>query len=131
MRLTKERIKKVPIPNDPDEGFVKIRNLEADEVYRIEQKTAIFEMDGEGKQNFSFMPVEREEAFIRQSLNGWGNLFGENGEELEFNPVNVELSRRFIVCVDDKRFRFYEWLQEEREKFAKEVAKEEAAAKGN
>lgn len=136
MRLTQERTKKVLIPNDEDGGFVTIRNLEKDAIYRIETRTQDVSMDGNNNQRFSYDPVEREDQMVEACIKNWGNLFGEDDKELKFSPSGLIQARRFIVVGADskgieKRYRFFEWVESERVKFAEEVEAEEDAAKGN
>lgn len=136
MRLSQERTKKVPIPNDEDHGYVTILDLEDDTIYRIHSKTQDVSMDGDNNQRFSFDPVAREDKMVEACLKGWGNLFDENGNELKFTPGNLFNARRFIVVGTDekgkeKKYRFYEWVESERLKFAEEVKAEKEVAVGN
>lgn len=136
MRLSQERTKKVPIPNDEDQGFVTIRNLEPDTIHRIESKTQDVSVDGDNNQRFSYEPVEREDLMVEACIKGWGNLFDEHDKELKFTIKNLINSRRFLVVgVDnkgeEKKYRFYEWVESERLKFAEEVEAEKEVAEGN
>lgn len=136
MRLSQERTKKVPIPNDEDQGYVTIRNLEPDTIHRIEAKTQDVSMDGDNNSRFSFDPVEREDSMVEACIKVWGNLFDENDKELKFTAGNLVKARRFIVLgVDEKgeekEFRFFEWVESERAKFVEEVEAEKEVAKGN
>lgn len=136
MRLSQERTKRISIPNDPDNGFVVIRNLDLDTIYRIETDTQDISMDGRENQRFSYDPAEREDRLVKACLKSWGQLFDANGNEMKFDAKNLEASRRFVVIGTDEngkehRYRFYEWINTEREKFAEEVIAEEGIAEGN
>lgn len=136
MRLSQERTKRISIPNDPDNGFVVIRNLDLDTIYRIETDTQDISMDGRENQRFSYDPAEREDRLVKACLKSWGQLFDANGNEMKFDAKNLETSRRFVVIGTDEngkeyRYRFYEWINTEREKFAEEVITEEGIAEGN
>lgn len=132
MRLPKKRIKEVYIPNDEDNGVVVIRNLSMEEEAKIEANYLSISETGVSFSNYAARTQEYAEA----CLEGWSNLKDENGEDLEFNKENLELASAFVILNTDKegnetRTRFYEWVNEEREKFSKEVIEEEKRAKGN
>jgi len=128
MRLIAAKTKRVEIPNDPDKGFVTIRNLSLEEVARIDAKYFEISESGVNMKNYA----DREADFVRACLTGWGNLFDESGRELKFNPKNVEKASAFAVDVgdDDGYTRFFAWINKERDTFAEEVeAKEQVAEK--
>jgi len=136
MRLSQEKTKRVYIPNDEDQGFVIIRNLEPDTIHRIESKTQDLSMDGDNNQRFSYDPVEREDLMVEACFKGWGNLFDVSNKELKFTPGNLIKARKFIVIGTDekgeeKKFRFFQWVESERLKFAEEVEAEKEVAEGN
>lgn len=136
MRLSQEKTKKVSIPNDEDYGFVTILDLEDDTIHRIESKTQDLSMDGDNNQRFSYDPVDREDLMVEACIKGWGNLFDVNDKEMKFTPANLIKARRFVVVGADekgeeKKFRFFEWVESERLKFAEEVEAEKEVARGN
>jgi len=132
MKLPKKRIKEVYIPNDPDKGVIIIRNLSMEEEAQIESKFLSIIANGE----VSFTNyAERTKTFAIACLEGWRNLKDEDGKDLEFNSKNVELASAYsIITMKDgrqQRKRFFEWVDEERELFSKEVIDEENKAQGN
>lgn len=133
MKLVAERSKTIEIPGDEDKGFIQIRNLSMEEVAQIESKYVHVTMNDIKMDNFA----ERDADFARACLKGWGNLYDPSGRDLKFNPKNIATASAFVVTVVDPetneslRHRFYEWINNEREKFAEEVEAEEEAALGN
>ena len=132
MRLPKKRIKEVHIPNDEDMGMVIIRNLSMEEEAKIEANYLLVSEEGVSFSNYAARTQEYAEA----CLEGWGNLKDEDGKDLEFTKENIEIASAFVILDVDEdgketRTRFFEWINEEREKFSKEVIEEEKRAKGN
>lgn len=127
MRLTEERTKKVKVPGDPDGAFINIRALTLNEIDRIEEKaTSITFGDDEG--TVQLKPFKRSNNMALACLKGWGGFFDIKGKELKFNRANLNKAANFEVEIDGKRFRFFEWVDEEHEKFRKEVTEEEKVA---
>lgn len=127
MRLSDARTKTVTVPNDPDGGYIIIKNLSMEEVAQIEGKYLIVTDKEVRMSNYS----ERDSDFVSACLDGWGKLFGPDNRELKFTPLNVDKSSAFVITVDEKRVRFFSWINQERVKFAEEVLEEEESARKN
>jgi len=127
MRLTAERTKRVDIPNDPDGAYVIMRNLSLEEVARIEQDHMIIT----DKEVRTAKFVDRDGNFARECLKDWGNFFDESGKEMKFTQRNIEKAAALSIRIDERAVRFFSWVNEEREKFAEEIEKEEESARKN
>lgn len=127
MKLIAQKTKKVDVPNDPDGGFIVIKNLTQEEVAVIEGK--YFEVTNKEVRMVNY--AERESEFARACLTDWGNMFDESGRPMKFTPKNIEKASAFSIEIEDKMTRFYEWVNTEREKFAEEVDEAEKEARKN
>lgn len=126
MRLTKERTKRVDVPNDPDGGFVVLRALSKEAVAQIESEYMVVTQDGVELRKFA----ERQATLARERIKDWGNLEDEYGNPLKCTVKNLELAARFNIDVDGEQKRFFQWVNDEGEKFEDEVdAKETEASK--
>lgn len=130
-RIPKERVKEVHIPGDEDNGMVVIRNLSLEEVAVTESNFMNITEKGPSFTNYA----DRVATLAKQCLKGWGNIKDEFGNDLEFNPKNVEYASALVIVEEKEgehtRTRFFEWIDEERSKFAEELIEEEKKAKGN
>ena len=129
MKLVAAKTKRVDVPNDPEGGFVNIKNLTLEEVARIDAK--YFSVTESGVSMVDY--ASREADFAKACLVGWGNLFDESGKELKFNGKNVERASAFAIDAggEEGTVRFFAWVNGEREKFADEVEAEGQAAEKN
>jgi len=127
MKLIAQKTKKIEVPGDADGGFVVIKNLSLEEVANIEGK--YFEVTNKEIRMVNY--AEREGEFARACLTDWGNLFDESERPMKFTAKNIDKASQFAIEIDGKQTRFYEWINDEREKFAEEVAEQESAARKN
>jgi len=129
MKLTSARTKRIEVPNDPEMGFINIRDLSLEEIARIDSK--YFEISDSGVNMVNY--AGRDGDFAKACLTGWGNLFDESGRELKFNPKNIEKASAFKIDLggDEGVVRFYTWVNQEREKLAEDVEAEEQVAEKN
>ena len=129
MKLKAAKNKRVEVPNDPDFGYINIKNLSLEEVARIDSKYFKISDGGVSMENYA----NRDGDFAKACLTGWGNLFDESGRELKFTPKNIEKASAFVIDVGEEEgmVRFYSWVNSEREKFAEEVEAGEQEAEKN
>ena len=130
--IKKKRVKEVHIPNDEDNGMVVLRNLSMEEEAIIEAKYLNISESGVSFSSYA----ERTAHFAKTCLEGWGNIKDEHKVDLKFTPANVDYASALVIISEDEdgeetRVRFFEWINDEREKFAKELIEEEKVAKGN
>ena len=126
MRLSAERKKIINVPNDADNGSITIKYIGPEAESVLEGKFMEISSQSIRLVNYG----ERDGMFARACLVGWNNLFDDSDMPLTFNPKNIEKAANFVITIDDKRLRFFEWVNDEREKFNEEViAQEEAALK--
>ena len=127
MRLSATRKKIVPVPNDPDNGSVTIKYIGEEAEAVIEGKFMEISSTSISLKNYG----ERDGMFARACLDGWDNMFDEHGAVMPFNSKNVEKASNYVINIDDKRIRFFEWVNNEREIFNEEVIEQEKAALKN
>ena len=130
MRLKRERTKTVDIPNDPDKGSVTIKLLTLHELDLIEEKSSDLKL-GEDDSSMSLKPTKRANAVARACIEGWDNFFNENGKPLKYSKNRIQLTSAFEVDLSDKTVRFFEWVDDEHEKFRKEVTEQEKVSVKN
>ena len=130
MRLSVEKTKTVPVPNDPDGGFINIRALTEDEIAEIESEAITISVtDGMSNSSLEIDPHKRENGTAIKCLKGWGHMYDLQGAELPFNKSSVELAKKnFAISIDGAKHRFFKWISTEHAKFKEEIAKEEAEA---
>jgi len=127
MRLTAKKTKKVMLPKDPDKAWVNIIYLKPGVRKMIEQDSNTMtatSIKGEFVPQVELSRKRKRKMFLEEVIDEWGNFFDQHKNELDLNSANVEL---VVREVDE----FYEWLQEESEKFNKEVEAEQKKSEGN
>ena len=138
-KLTKRVQETFYIPNDPDEGFVIIRHLKANEVKRINSEISVtsYETVGEGK-TVAKVTVDQYQllkAMAIAAVVGWGNIKSDMDQPLEFNQENLKLAAEIEVETEVENkpvtFDFFSWIDKCRSDLIKQVKDGKKAAKEN
>lgn len=127
MKLPKKRIKEIAIPNDSDKASIVIKNLSMEEVASIESK--FMKITDKGMVMDSY--ADRTATFAKACLEGWSGFKDEKDMPLKFNPSNIDMASALVIVEGEERTRFFEWIDQQRVKFAEELIEEESKASKN
>ena len=101
MRLVSVKSRKVDVPNDPDGGYINIKDLSLEEVAQIDSRYFKISDGGVSMENYA----NRDADFAKACLTGWGNLFDESGRPLKFTPKNIDKASAFVIDVGGEEVR--------------------------
>ena len=127
MKITPKRTKKVFLPKDPDKAFVEIIYLKPGVRSMIDQDSNTMtatQIDGEMLPMVEMNRKRKRHLFFKEVGETWGGFQDSHSNDLDLNVANMEIVHREID-------NFYDWLQEESDKFNTEVEAKEKKAKGN
>lgn len=127
MKITAKKIKKVFLPKDPDKAWVEITYLKPGVRVMIEQEGNVMtatQKDGEMVPLLEMSRKIKRKMFFKEVINDWGGFQDSHSNVLQAEPGNFELVNREIP-------NFYDWLQEESDKFIVETEKAQEKSKGN
>ena len=127
MRITAKKIKKVFLPKDPDKAWVEIIYLKPGVRVMIEQEGNVMtatQKDGEMVPLLEMSRKIKRKMFFKEVIDKWGGFQDSHSNELQAEPGNFDLVNREIP-------NFYDWLQEESDKFIVETEKSQEKSKGN
>lgn len=127
MKITAKQTKKVFLPKDPDKAWCEIIYLKPGVRVLIEQEGNVMtatSKDGTFTPTLEMSRKAKRRIFFKELIDSWGGFLDSHSNELPLNEASLELVVREIP-------NFYEWLQDESEKFIAEVKKEEKKSAKN
>lgn len=130
MRLTLEKKKKFYLPNDPDKGWVEIRDLSQHEIDLIREKNSTTLMGVNGAE-FEVMPTAQSHDLARACLSDWGNMIGTDDKPLHFNKENIESCATINIVDGDTTRSFFSFVNKCRMEFAQDVKQQKEESEGN
>ena len=106
-RLSGERVEWFDIPDDPDQGRIKIKHLKKGEVNDIEDQIELYQTmlrpDAEGtmRQEVRINPAKGDKryAYLCAAVVDWEKVFGLDGKPMDCTDAN-----KILLARDDESF---------------------------
>jgi hypothetical protein len=128
MRILKEDCRWFDVPNDPDNGRVKIKHLTPAELSEINDKSfqkKINYKSGKGKKegyepevDITENPKVFRELPIKMAVVAWENFFDKNDKPMECTPENIERAIRqidgFVIMVVNAKAKLADDIAQEK-----------------
>jgi len=132
MRLTAKREKTIEIPGDGDGAKVTIMALPPSKIRQINKRVNRMTVDPEtGKTVVEVAYIDRARLIATACITDWAGMYDHNGIPMPCNQKNIARAADFVVKTEDGPVEFYDWVAQQHDSFADEVAAEEAEAEKN